>query len=270
MFASSLTLKIVVTVSIAVTTVVAGVAVVTNLQQSYTKEITFSPEINYALDITPSIELDKRVLGCSSTDKLKANISAPNNNQSLYVGSAVQYSGSFKFPCAEIAAGDVKYEWKLNGESFDGKAKGTLDDLGIGEYKLSLKITFQDWTDSATTNFQVVKQPNKSPTAKITSKNVVAQGITHLAYYLVATGTGTDPEQGNLTGNDLKWFIEYDQKGSWIKYNGGNHFATGSDMSINIGSFPRGTNLFKITLKATDNQGLSHSTSTIIDYYDYV
>lgn len=119
----------------------------------------------------------------------------------------------------------------------------------FGVLKLTLHTTSYDWqfvataggslNDAGTSNCVGLPPGNQPPTASITSP---AAGSNHVQGASVSfAGTGTDPEQGALTGSSLTWTSSIDG-------------AIGTGVSFSRNNLSLGTHT--ITLTATDAQGL--------------
>ncbi len=80
-------------------------------------------------------------------------------------------------------------------------------------------------------------------------------------------GNAKDPEDGNLSGNSLKWYYQfYDCNSNNTVYGSSVYFGSGNNPALFLGLTYCGK--YKIILKATDSQGLEKTTEVEVTLYN--
>jgi len=131
-----------------------------------------------------------------------------------------------------------------------------ITSLSVGTHIITLTVFDSDGASGSTSVSIILLEPgsisiNTPPKAEITSPEHETDNINeyNLGNTVVFDGSGTDTEDGNLTGASLVWTSSIDGE-----------IGTGSYFTINILS--EGTHI--ITLTATDSQGATGSDSVQI------
>ena len=167
-----------------------------------------------------------------------AGISAPPDGTTAIGGSTVTFVGS-----ASSVNGTASYEWISD---LDGSLGTTLvlsvNTLSVGTHIISFIITDDDGPSNVPTITLTID--NQDPVAAITNP---VDGDAYAAGASISLqGTGTDVEDGNLSGTSLVWTSSL---------NGA--LGTGSPLSVSTLSSGDHT----ITLTVTDSFGSVHSDS---------
>jgi len=169
-----------------------------------------------------------------------ATISAPAANASFVQGASVTFTGTGSDPEDGVLSGaSLVWTSSLDGQIGTGATFSTTA-LRVGTHTITLKATdSKGATGSATRSIKVTAAPvNKAPTAAISAPAngaSVVQGTS-----VTFTGTGTDPEDGTLTGASLVWTSSRDGQ-----------IGTGASVSTTALTVGAHT----ITLTAKDSKG---------------
>ncbi len=173
-----------------------------------------------------------------------AAISAPTDGDSYVEGTTITFSGSGIDP-EDGALGGTALAWTsdVDGAMGTGTSVNTST-LSIGPHVVTLTATDPEGlTDTAVINVTI--NPNTAPSATITAPTTGASFSVGSSVNF--TGTGTDNEDGSLTGASLTWTSDV---------NG----AIGTGVSTSSSTLSIGAHV--ITLTATDSGGLT-DTDTI-------
>lgn len=176
-----------------------------------------------------------------------ATILYPANNASFYPGTTVQFNGSGND--AEDDAADLTYRWSCNQHGLlSTSASFTTSTLETGFHTITFRVTDTNGTSNTTAQTITIYMGNHNPTVTITSP------MTGTSYNssqtIVFQGSGTDTEDGSLTGGNLVWRSSLEGA---TPIGTGNTFATSSLRS--------GTHV--VTLTASDTLA-GTGTATIV------
>ena len=175
-----------------------------------------------------------------------AAISAPANNTSVGQGTNVAFSGTGSDPEDGVLSGaSLVWTSSINGQIGTGVSFSTST-MSMGTHTITLTATdSKGATGTATRTVTITTGGvNLPPVPSITGP---ANGSTFVRGTSIAfAGTGTDPEDGALSGLSLTWRSSL-----------GGFFGTGTSFSFS--ALPVGTHT--ITLKATDSQGATATTT---------
>jgi hypothetical protein len=176
-----------------------------------------------------------------------AHITAPTNNAAFAQGSAVSFAGTGTDPEDGTLTG-ASLVWTDNVAGQIGTGTSfSLSSLAVGTHVVTLTATDSQGAKGTATVTIVITgvEANQPPTAHITSPAtgaLLAQGSS-----IAFAGTGSDPEDGVLTGSSLVWTD-----------NVSGQIGTGT--SFSLATLAAGVHV--ITLTATDSKGL-HGTATV-------
>ncbi|MFA6008716.1 MAG: PKD domain-containing protein [Desulfobacteraceae bacterium] len=179
-----------------------------------------------------------------------ATILYPPNNASFYPGATVQFNGSGSD--AEDDTADLTYRWSCNQHGLlSTSASFTTSTLETGFHTITFRVTDTNGTSNTTAQSITIYVGNRNPTATITSPS---SGTSYnSSQTIVFQGSGTDTEDGTLSGGSLVWRSSLEGA---TPIGTGNTFATASLQS--------GTHV--ITLTVSDNfttPGTGTATSII-------
>lgn len=172
------------------------------------------------------------------------SITAPASGMSLIAGTPFTLTGTATDPEEGVLSGTA-LAWSSSRDGALGTGTARSVTLSQGAHTLTLTATDSMGANATATVAISVNAPgNQPPTARITaptSAQTIFQGAT-----VVFTGTGSDPEDGSLTGTSLGWSSSLD--GS---------LGTGSPRSVSTLS----VGAHVVTLVATDAGGNTGSSS---------
>lgn len=172
-----------------------------------------------------------------------ATIATPISSYSVVQGTTLTFSGSAVDPEDGVLSGaSLVWTSNLNGVIGTG-ATFNSNVLAIGVHVITLTATDSRGATS-TVSRTVTISANQAPSSAITSPasgTTVVQGTS-----VTFTGTGTDPEDGALTGSSLTWTSNLSG-------------TLGTGTSVSLTSLAIGTHTITLTAKDSKNAGGSSS-----------
>ena len=176
-----------------------------------------------------------------------ATITSPTNNASFAQGASVSFAGTGTDPeDGTLTGASLVWTDNVSGQIGTGTSFSTTG-LSVGTHTITLTATDSQGAHGTATVTIVITGPteNQSPTAHITSPT--SGGIFTPGASISFAGTGSDPEDGALSGASLVWTD-----------NVAGQIGTGTSFSLT--SLAAG--LHTVTLTATDSKG-AHGTATV-------
>ncbi len=177
-----------------------------------------------------------------------ASISAPANNTSVVQGTNVTFTGSGTDPeDGTLTGASLVWTSNINGQIGTGTSFATTA-LSVGTHTITLTARDHQGLGGSATITLTVTAPNQPPTASISApaNNTSAVQGTNVTF----TGSGSDPEDGSLSGASLVLTQQHHQPGIGT----GTSFAT---TALSVGTHT-------ITLTAKDHQGLTGTASITV------
>ena len=150
---------------------------------------------------------DTDVISVTITNNLPtAAITAPADGSSFAAGTSVAFTGTGTDPDdGALSGASLVWTSDLDGQ-FGTSGSVTTTGLSIGVHTISLTVT--DSNGGTDTDQITVTITNNLPTATITGPaDGTSKAVAHLFTF---TGTGTDPEDGALSGASLAWTSDLD------------------------------------------------------------
>jgi len=190
----------------------------------------------------------KTVYVTSSNVSPTAEITSPENGDSFTEDESITFSGTGTDPeDGTLSGSSLVWTSDKDGQIGTGTSFNTSS-LSVNTHVITLTVTdSQGATDSESITIYVTSSTNESPTADITSPSNGASFTEGES--ITFSGTGTDPEDGTLSGSSLVWTSDKDgQIGTGTSF-------TKSNLSLNTHT---------ITLTVTDSDGNSDSESITI------
>ena len=142
-----------------------------------------------------------RIIYTSSTSPL-----ITNHPQSI----SVSQGNTANFSVTATGTQPLSYQWRKNSANISGATNTTYSIPNVtssdaGDF--SVIVTNSAGSDTSNNATLTVTAPNQLPTATILSPTF---GTTYNAGTTINySGTGTDPEDGNLTGSAFTWFVNF-------------------------------------------------------------
>ncbi len=151
-----------------------------------------------------------------------ASITAPSQDTTATQGDAVAFAGTGSDPeNGALTGASLQWESSLDGNIGSG-VSFSKSNLTVGVHTIRLIATDGDAAkDTATVTVTITSPANQPPTAAITapSQDTTATQGDAVAF----AGTGTDPEDGALTGASLQWQSSLDGSiGSGVSFSKSN------------------------------------------------
>lgn len=177
------------------------------------------------------------------------------------VDKTVPVGGSVTFSVTASGAAPLAYQWQRNGVNIQGAtaANYTIASASLSDNGAQFRAIVSNSISSATSNAATLTVlDDQTPTATIVNprEGALYSGGTVINY----SGTGTDPEDGNLPASAYTWWIDF-------HHDTHTHPAMAPVSGITSGSFTVPTSgetssnvWYRIYLKVTDSKGLSHTT----------
>lgn len=178
-----------------------------------------------------------------------ASISSPSNGASVAQGTSVTFAGSGSDPESGALSGSaLVWTSSLSGQIGTGTSF-SRSDLAAGTHTITLTVTDPQGATARTSRSLTITSsvPNSQPTARISKpahKSSFAQGTS-----ITFTGSGSDPEDGTLTGASLVWRSDRDGQ-----------LGTGTSFTRN--NLSVGEHL--ISLTGTDSRGATNTHYRVI------
>lgn len=183
-----------------------------------------------------------------SNEDPAASIQAPSQDTTASEGDDVTFEGSADDPEDGTLAGSA-LEWTSDVDGDLGTGETATAALSAGTtHRVVLTATDSDGaTDADTVEVTVQSSDNSSPSVSIASP--ADQGVFSEGTSVTFEGSGSDPEDGELTGGALEWASDADGQ-------------IGTGGTVTTSSLSGGPHT--ITLTATDSEGASSSASVAI------
>jgi hypothetical protein len=178
-----------------------------------------------------------------------AAISAPSNNSSFAQGTSVTFTGTGTDPeDGALTGASLVWTSSRDGQIGTGTTFSTTG-LSVGVHTITLTATDSQGAKGMATITVTITgtTQNQSPTAQITSPTnhqIIAPNTA-----VTLTGTGSDPEDGTLSGASLVWTDDVSG-------------ALGTGTSVPLSSLSFGVHT--ITLTATDSKGAKGTASVTV------
>ncbi len=133
-----------------------------------------------------------------------ASITAPTNGASFVQGASVSFAGSGSDP-EDGALTGASLVWSSSRDGQIGTGTSfSKSNLSVGSHTITLTAKdAQGATGTATISITITATPNQSPTATITAPSSGASFVQGASVSFA--GSGSDPEDGVLTGASLVW-----------------------------------------------------------------
>ncbi|MEO8000102.1 MAG: hypothetical protein ABI852_21810, partial [Gemmatimonadaceae bacterium] len=175
-------------------------------------------------------------------------IAAPTSGSSVVAGSPVTFDGA-GVDAEDGALSGASLVWTSNiGGQFATGKSGSISTLAVGTHTLTLTAKDSQGATSSSSVTLTITAANKPPVAAITSPSASVSVVQGTA--VTFSGTGTDPEDGALSGTSMLWTSSIAG-------------AIGNGASFSTSTLAIGAHV--ITLTAKDAQGLSATATVAVD-----
>ena len=176
-----------------------------------------------------------------------AAISAPANNTSVVQGTSVSFAGTGTDPeDGALTGASLQWTSSINGSIGSGTSFSTSS-LSVGTHTITLTATDSKGATGSATRTVIVTAPNQAPSASISAPSNGASFVQGTSVSF--SGSGSDPEDGALTGASLSWSSNLDG-------------VIGSGTSFSKSNLSVGNHT--ITLTATDSKGATGTATRSI------
>jgi glucose/arabinose dehydrogenase len=221
--------------------------------------ITFPVDLKVAND--GSLYYLSRGSGAATGTVTQITFGAAPPSITLHPASrTVNPGASVKFSVQASGATPIHYQWQRNGVAISGATSPdyTITSVTAADNNARFRAIVSNDYGSVTSNEAVLTvSANQAPTASITQP---AFGGTYIPGMVIGyAGTGSDPEQGSLTGPAFTWHVNYhhgDHTHPVLQPTSGatsGSFTTSSSDEV-------GNVWYRIHLTVKDAGGLTHST----------
>ncbi|MEO8878793.1 MAG: PKD domain-containing protein [Gemmatimonadaceae bacterium] len=190
------------------------------------------------------------ITGVAVNQPPTATITLPTNGATFVQGASVSFSGSGHDPeDGNVTGTALRWSSSLDGALTTG-ATFSRTNLSVGTHVITLTaVDSKGLTGTATVTIHITAPAqNQSPTATITAPT--AGALLALGSSVSFAGTGSDPEDGALTGASLVWTDNVS----------GGQIGTGTSFSLT--TLAVGPHI--ITLTATDSKGAKGAATVSI------
>jgi glucose/arabinose dehydrogenase len=176
-------------------------------------------------------------------------------------GKTVTVGQSATFTVAASGTAPLSYQWRRNGAPISGAtaASYTLPAAQSSDNGASFDVVVTNDYGSATSNAAILTvTANNAPTATITSpaNNTLYSAGDTFTY----TGTGTDPEDGNLPASAFTWQVDFHHDTHIHPFLPATSGATGGSFTIPRNGETSANVWYRILLTVKDSGGLTSST----------
>lgn len=224
------------------------------------------------LKIIPVINIAEEKTNCLlESNIVTSSVDAPSENQEFMMGTPIQLKGNYEFKCKSFFTEEefgVKTEWSLgdSGNVFSNDQNTTLNNSTPGNHKVTFKVKVdvngEVFESTTGRNFRVkapvtqtptptpTQAPNQAPVALITAP-ADGSSFSGCPVMFGTTGTGTDPEDGILSGASMQWYYQ-GPSGPRVS------FGTGPTALYYNNVYVNGNQLYNFYLVVTDSQGLTN------------
>lgn len=247
---------------------------------------------DYKIDINPEIKFDKSILEClEQKDVLAVNIIEPTKYE-FYNDETIIASGEYNFKCNKIVLEEVELFWFFDDseEPFANSSKVTVSNLSLGKHKLKFIVTGitlngKKLSAESVIELNSIERPapplpvyippvhtNVPPTPNIirpaNGDLIYVRNQTRTGYsssIVTLYGTGSDLEDGTLSGSSLEWFYIDPADGASVSIGSGNTQSITFTMTYAQDCQTTRT----IVLRAIDSQGQMAEQSITLNLESY-
>jgi hypothetical protein len=191
----------------------------------------------------------------------------PSAGSTFAAGTPVSFSARIDDDHPETDDPIYPVEWRLDGPTGFVFGRGLdVQRTFTNPTNQTVVVDYGGATDSVT--FNVIQTTNDPPTASINSPNdgaTIVDFSTIPNVTVAVSGTGFDPEDGQLTGSSLAWSYRKAGSQTWIQAGGGNS----RDLTLQDNTC-FGDTTYDVRLTATDSEGLSDSVIIEVNVRGYL
>jgi hypothetical protein len=227
--------------------------------------VTFATGISFPVDLKVSDDGDlyylARGTGAATGVVYRITYGAAPSISSHPASRTVAPGGSVTFSVRASGQAPLRYQWQRNGANIAG---ATAPDYRISSVSQAdngarFRAVVSNAAGSVTSNQAVLTvSANRAPTATITQP---AAGLLYRGGMVINySGTGTDPEQGNLPASAFTWRVDFHHDAHTHPFIQPRNGATGGSFTIPTTGHTETNVWYRIYLTVRDSGGLTHTT----------
>lgn len=156
----------------------------------------------------------------------------------------------------------LSYQWQRNGVSISGATSATYtrNNVPLSDDGATFRCVVTNSAGSATTRAALLTVvDDKPPTATIVTPD--GSGLWTAGQTIEFSGTGTDPEDGNLPGSAFTWHVDFHHDTHFHPFVAPTSGSSAGSFTIPTVGETDPDVWYRIHLTVKDSRGLTHSTS---------
>jgi glucose/arabinose dehydrogenase len=227
--------------------------------------VTFATGISFPVDLKVSDDGDlyylARGTGAATGVVYRISFGSAPSITSHPTNRTVAPGSSVTFSVRASGQAPLEYQWQRNGLNIAGATSPdyTIASVVQADNGARFRAVVRNAAGSVTSNEAVLTvSANRAPTATITQP---AAGTLYSGGMVINySGTGTDPEQGNLPASAFTWRVDFHHDAHTHPFIQPTSGATGGSFTIPTTGHTETNVWYRIYLTVRDSAGLTHTT----------